>query len=421
MIRRLERRMILLVLAAVLAVSAGLVGAVDLLNRRNIESGIAATLRTLSENGGERPMERRGYMPGAEFTGQLKENMPSPGRSQGFGQPERVDLTTFYTIRLDGENAVTEWHSDRSDLYTDEEIAMLAAKVAEADGDFGKIGTQYYRRTNVDDGTLIVVVDARMQLDSANQVLRFTAMVALAADLLLSAGAVVLIRRMVRPVDEAFEKQKQFVWDASHELKTPLAVISANAQALSAEIGPNESLDYIESEVQRSDRLLGSLLTLARMDKGTAKAKPAPFDLSRAVLGVTLPFESAVFEKGKTLEIDVPEGITLTGDEDMIKQLVVILLSNAEKYSDAHGRIAVKLRRKGDRRILTVFNTGPVIPKEDRERIFDRFYRLDTSHNRDIEGSGLGLAIARSICDAHRARITVSGQEGEGTTFTVTF
>ena len=120
------------------------------------------------------------------------------------------------------------------------------------------------------------------------------------------------------------------------------------------------------------------------------------------------------------MELRIPEGIAYTGNEEMIKQLAVILLSNAEKYSDAGGKITVTLEARGEKRVLTVHNTGPAIPREAREKIFDRFYRVDSAHSRAVEGNGLGLAIARSIVDIHKGRIGVISEEGKGTAFTVT-
>ena len=208
--------------------------------------------------------------------------------------------------------------------------------------------------------------------------------------------------------------------DASHELKTPLAVISANAEVLEQDIGENEYLGYIRSEVRRTDTLVNSLLTLARLDKGAAETAMKPFDLSRALLDVTLPFESTVFEAGKTLETDIPDGITCTGSEEQIKQLAVILLSNALKYSDEGGKIEVSLKARGKQREIRVFNTGSVISPEDREHIFDRFWRADPAHGRETGGHGLGLAIAKTITDAHHGKIAVESREGFGTAFTVT-
>ncbi|MBQ7657280.1 MAG: hypothetical protein IJS41_12340 [Clostridia bacterium] len=452
MIRRLRRRMILLVLAGLLLASAGLVGAINWMNWNNLNTQASTVLHMLAENGGKRPV----FQLGDGISGPRNTPMesppakpensppPEPGDKQppepvnGQQPPPEPDsrgrerdtpammnaasLSNYYTITLDEAGEVLSWSSDRADLYTDEDIADLAASVLREGKTSGRLGTQFYRLLDRDAETgeqMLIAVDSRLEIQNVENVFRVTALVAVAEDALLSLAAVWLIYRLVKPVDEAMEKQKQFVWDASHELKTPLAVISANAEALAAEVGESKSLGYIQSEVRRTDKLIQNLLTLARMEKGTVQAAHQRFDLSRALLEVALPFESAVFETGKELTMDIQDGVTCVGDVDMVKQLIVILLSNAQKYSDDGGKIGVTLETRGDKRILKVHNTGPAIPAEAQARIFDRFYRADSSHNREIEGNGLGLAIAQSIVDAHKGKITVHSAENEGTTFTV--
>jgi len=425
MIKKLKRRLVLLVLVGLLLASAGLVAAINWINWQGLCRQAEAVLDTLEATGGLRPL-RSDYgrqeiePPDGKIERELRDGRDAGRRREDSAVQDAADLSNFYTVQLDGQGSIIAWTSDRTDLYDDDTIQTLVDAVLASGKTTGRVGSQFFRRTVQEKGSLLIVLDATLELQSARRVLRLTLLVALAEDLLLSLGAVWLIRRMVRPVDEAMEKQKQFVWDASHELKTPLAVISANAEALAGEVGESKPLEYIQSEVQRTDQLIQSLLTLARMERGTVQASHAPMDLSRTLLSVALPFESAVFEAGKTMETDIPDGIRYTGDAAMIQQLCVILLSNAEKYSDPGGSIRLSLEAKGDKRVIRVHNTGPAIPKEAQSRIFDRFYRVDSSHNREIPGNGLGLSIAQSIVQAHKGKITVQSAPGQGTTFTVT-
>jgi len=446
MIRRLRMRMTLLVVAVLILVSVGIVLAIWYANERAIISQAERTLAVLAENSGSRPSALMGsfgtrmdFLRESEGEeGQTDPDTTPPPRpsweddGRGFRRlggldglrdsaPETVaNLSNYYTVTLTDEGAVESWNSDRSDLYTDDQVSEMA-RAAQAEGkESGRIGTQFYRFSETENQRMLIVLDARMEYLSASHTLQSTAIVAGSACLLLSLLAWLMIRRMVRPVEEAFIRQKQFVSDASHELKTPLAVISANAEVLEAEIGENEYLGYIRSEVSRTNTLVQHLLTLARMDQGRVKAEMKAFDLSRAVLDVALPMESTIYEAGKSLELDVPEGISCTGNEDMLKQLTVILLSNALKYSDEKGRIRLSLKEKGRQTELTVWNSGEPIPPEDQEKIFDRFWRGDASHNRESGGHGLGLAIARTIVEIHHGRIAVSSREGQGTAFTVT-
>ena len=464
MIKSLRRRLTLLVACVLVLVTAGIVLSIRAINLRNIDSSARAALAVLSENRGQRPglpQEAPPPKPGDETADSAEDagtsgsdgNLPPQDEGQtpppipaGEGEtppprpegdpapPERpgvdmpggnslASLSNAYTIRLDGDGNVTAWSSDRSDLYTDAQVqAMAKAVLARGDGE-GRIDTQYYRL--LDDGEggderLLIVLDARLEFLSAERMLRATALVAVLAGLLLGAGAWLLIRRMLQPVQASFDRQKQFVWDASHEFKTPLAVISANAELLSRQVGPNEYLGYIQSEVKRTDNLVQGLLTLARMDKGTVTAEMKRFDLSQALLGVALPFESTVFEAGRTLETDVPEGVWIRGDEAMLQQLAVILLSNALKYSNEGGLIRLSLAQRGRGAVITVYNTGAGIAPENLEKIFDRFYREDLSHNSAVAGNGLGLAIARTIAEAHKGHIRAESEQGNSATFIVT-
>lgn len=430
MIQRLRRRMTLMVIAVLILVSAGIVLAIHLSNEHNIAVQAEDTLSVLAENSGARvPLRNEENRPGRkEDNGErpeppeakkngVREELPSIRSGR---EAAAAGLSNSYTVTLNEDGSVASWTSDRTDLYSDEQVAAMAANVLALGKDSGRIGNQFFRKITDDGTTLLVVLDARLDFLSASNMLRSAVLIAAAACLLLSFLAWLLIRRMVRPVEEAFTRQKQFVDDASHELKTPLAVIAANAEVLEQEIGENEYLGYIRSEVRRTDLLVRNLLTLARMDRNDARTEMNRFDLSHAVLDVALPFESTVFEAGKTMETDVPDGIDCFGNEEMLKQLTVILLSNALKYSDAGGRIEVGLKARGKQRELRVFNTGAPIPPEDREKIFDRFWRGDPAHGRDSGGHGLGLAIARTIVETHRGKIAVESRENWGTCFTVT-
>jgi len=447
MIKRLQRRMTLLVIIVLILISAGTVVAIYFVNTNNIITQVESTLDTLEENRGVLPSMPEGTdappngtdaPPEIPEEGQDGDDLSSPppkpdgeddpgkngpngprGNERGMTREEVASLSNYYTMTLDSDGQILSWESDHSDLYSEEALQLFADQVMDTGESRGQIGTQYYRLLTSDDGKMLIVLDARLELMAGRSVLVTTIIVAAASCVLLSVGAWFLIRKMIRPVEEAFVKQQQFVWDASHELKTPLAVISANADVLQSEIGENEYLGYIQSEVRRTDGLVKNLLTLARMDRGTVNRDLTEVDLSEAVLGVLLPFESTVFEAGKTLESDIQEHVKCNGNEAMLQQLTVILLSNALKYSDEHGIIRVKLNKKSRSAELRVENTGEGIAPADLERIFDRFYRADASRNSETGGEGLGLAIAKSIVEIHHGKITAESVPGESATFIV--
>jgi signal transduction histidine kinase len=213
----------------------------------------------------------------------------------------------------------------------------------------------------------------------------------------------------VKPVEAALIKQKRFISDAGHELKTPLTIISAESDL--------NGYDEIKPQIARMQELLADLLTLSHLDENPPLIE-AEFDLSKAVLETSLEFESRAFEAGKEFSVDIAEDIHIKDNEPKIKQLSAILIDNAIKHSSDSGKIEVKLAEHNAKAIFSVFNTGEPISEEDKSLIFDRFYRTDTSRTRTTGGHGLGLSIASKIAKEHKTRIEVENTEG-GVIFSV--
>ena len=430
MLKSLRIRLILLVILLLFTISVGIVFAINLMNERQITSDAYDSLMLLARNDGKRPPFMRfdgsssdpSNQSASEESRRRQNDGERPFKSFWSNRSElQANLGNYAIISLGEDNSIASVSTEREDVFTEEELDGLVKDILLQGNERGQVGRQYYTINTKPDGTRqLIILDNRLAGENARQVLIATIIVAACTWILLSIGAVVLITRMLRPVEEAFIKQRQFVSDASHELKTPLAVISANAQAMIREQGHNEQTDYILSEVNRADSLVKNLLSLARLDQSAPQTGFTDFDLSQALLSVALPFESTVFEARRTLETDIPEHVMYHGQEEMIKQLTVILLSNALKYSDQNGQIRLRLEVHANRRILTVFNTGEGIAPENRDRVFDRFWREDSSHSSAISGHGLGLSIAKSIVDLHKGRITVGGEWHKNAVFTVT-
>ncbi len=226
--------------------------------------------------------------------------------------------------------------------------------------------------------------------------------------------------RIFRPIVNSFLQQKQFISNASHELKTPLSVISANADVLK-QSGDNKWLNNIQNQTERMNLLVADMLTLAKFDEGKLKLAQTEFNLSQEIIESTLPFDAVAFEKGKTIETSIPENVYMVGDIQSVKKIVNILLDNAVKHADDKGKIKVSLKKESGKIALSVFNTGSFIPSADSNKIFERFYRGDNSRSRESGGSGLGLAIAKSVADLNKWKISAKSIEGVSMTVTVIF
>lgn len=232
--------------------------------------------------------------------------------------------------------------------------------------------------------------------------------------------SVMMAKWLIRPAQKAFEQQRQFVADAGHELKTPISVIRANAQRLEKVEGENKWLSYILDESRRMGKLLEELLTLARVENPETGSEKELFDLSRAVTGILLPYESEAYENGLEFHMDIPEGCTVCGEEEHLKQAVLILLDNAMHHVLPGGSIRVQLEEKKGQVKISVANTGLPISSEEQKLIFQRFYRSDKSRSRAENRYGLGLPIAQAIMKRHKGRIEVVCQNGE-TVFCLVF
>ena len=221
-----------------------------------------------------------------------------------------------------------------------------------------------------------------------------------------------LSERAVRPFAVNYEKQKQFITNAGHELKTPLAVISANAEVLEAVYEKSEWTESILNQVKRLSDLVNNLITISKLDE-TAESNNTVMTevgLSKVVAGSCDDFKTVAAQQGKTLEADITENITLSGNEKMLRELSNILIDNAIKYCDDGGSIRVELKQHKNRADITISNT--YVKETDCTRFFDRFYRGDTSHNSEKSGYGIGLSMAQAIVRAHKGRISAYQKDG---------
>ncbi len=266
-------------------------------------------------------------------------------------------------------------------------------------------------------GNSLTIFDNSTVSDSLWHMLRISALIFVIMELLFIAAAKLLTAWIIKPVQQSFDRQKQFIADASHELKTPLSVIMACSEMLEDDPGRTKWLRNIRTEADRMNTLIMDLLRLASSEQDE-QLPMQNGDLSHTVELAALTFDGKAFESGVTLECDITPGIMLDMHENSIRQLVEILLDNAVKHSDSGQTVRLALDRQHGRPQLSVTNKGDAIPAGEEEKIFERFYRSDASRDRSEGRFGLGLAIARNIVNAHHGNITAASAEGL-TTFTV--
>ena len=273
-------------------------------------------------------------------------------------------------------------------------------------------------------GKLIAIVQAaqsrHMIQETVGSLILILVPVGLGALLLAGAGGLFMSRRAMRPVQDSFQRQRTFIADASHELKTPLALVKIGAEVIKrnpTDSGNGEIVDDQLSEIDRMNALLSDLLVLARLDAGRLDIEEKPFDLSVIAAETAGRFLIRAGAEGVHLEVEVPERLPARGDSEKVGQVLGVLLDNAMRYTPKGGTVTVSGRQLDNRVEASVSDTGPGIPAEHLERIFDRFYRVEEARTRAGGGTGLGLSIARDLTQAQGGEIFAENAAGEGTVF----
>ena len=333
----------------------------------------------------------------------LKGDLP-PDLGPGF------QLSTFYSVAFSEAGIVLSVNDGANGLYSEDELISIARNLLTKNKTAGRLDNLSYRIGSKPGYTLVAFIDDTVTESSMGTLLHNILIIGGAAIVVLFFISLVLSRRIIRPLEENDKQQKQFISDASHELKTPVAVISTNAELLSRELGENEWLANIQYENERMGDLVKQFLDLSRAENTEPPMEAV--DLTRVVTGEVLAFESVAFDQGKTIRSDIDDDIHVTGNPAQLTQLISILLDNAVRHGTG-SEIELSLKRRGHFAVFSIVNDGDKIPAEKLEHLFDRFYRVDEARNSEGHHYGLGLSIAKVVSEKHGGNISVSCKEGK--------
>ena len=394
MLKRLRWKFIGTAMLAVFIVLTVLVSGINLVYRQITVRGINFMLEMISSNQGRVPAyspENARRSPwGAEIT------------------PETPFDTRFFVVRANtaaGDDAI---QTDYIAAVNGKDAEAIY-RAAVASGRKSGFQDQYrFLRTEGEEGATYVFLDSSRQLQTLHNLLLISVLITLGALCLIFILVWLLSDRVVRPTVRSIESQKRFITDASHEIKTPLTVISSYADIMCMDDPENDWAQGIKKESQRLSQLVSDLVLLSRWDEETPFREKRRFDLSRSIWDTVTPYRNLAEAKGKTFSASIAEGLLLDGDEGAIQTALSTLLENAVQYALPDSEI-VLTAEKVKRNITIDISNACVLPDNlELDRLFDRFYRADPSRSRDSGGTGVGLSIARAIIEAHGGKIGVT-------------
>ena len=398
MIQKLRVKFITASMLSLALVLLVILGGVNAMSYQKVVRDADRILALLSENRGvfpqQTPPDDRGGKPG-----------PIPVLGHGIS-PETPFESRFFSVLLNEKGQVLQSDTGQIAAVDDQSAGEMAQAVWSSGSASGFQGDYRYIRAAEAEGTRFIFVDCGRSLSNFRTTLIASVLVALAGLLAVFLLLLILSKRIVRPVAESYEKQRRFITDAGHELKTPLTIIGADLDLVEPELEGNEWLQDIRCQVRRLTGLTQDLIFLSRMEEETPPIQPIEFPLSDLTEEMAQSFQGLAKAQGKRLTLSIPPMLSYTGDEKAIRQLLSILLDNALKYTPEEGEVEIALKKEGRMIRLSVSNTiDRPMEREMLDRLFDRFYRGDQSRSSQTGGYGLGLSIAKGIVLAHRGKI----------------
>lgn len=339
--------------------------------------------------------------------------MTDIGENREFNRPPEQEtmenkkyIEGIYHIRIKN-NMVTNMQYGEDVDETIEQYALDISK-KNSKNTSGIIGKYIYNVRKVGENTYdIIFMENENAIIRANSILLVSVILSILSIFSIYIIGKKISKTIVKPVEETFEKQKQFISDASHELKTPLAVIEANADVLENEVKNNKWIQYIQNEIESMNTLINELLTLTKIENIDNMRELKQINLSKELEIIVAMFESMAYEKEVIIKSNIKKNIETKANKEDIEHIVSTLLDNAIKHTKSKEQVIVELYREKNNIVIQIKNYGDPIPEDEREKIFERFYRIDKSRNRKEKRYGLGLAIAKSTVEKYNGKIEV--------------
>ena len=411
MIKKMRQRVVLASMLAFFAVIALIGISVNVVNYCVVTKNADNTLEAILRN-----EENRNdiFMPGNP------EENPPMQPFMGFQDPEANYMTRFFILRMD-KSGVSWMGLDYIAAINSFDAVEYGEKIIDKRADHGYIDDFRYIKSDNKDSAIIVFLNVSREKQSMKSLLLLTLIVSAVSLAIVFVLVELFAGRAIRPIANNIKMQKQFITDASHELKTPLTSISTSLDVISMEHGEDEWTENIKNQTGRMTKLVSELVTLSRLDEDMPLPDKEQFSLSNLGWEIVEIYEAQAKGKNKKFTAEIDDNIDLYGDKAAVGQLLSVLLDNAIRYSDENGDIRLSIYKKKNKPRIEVFNTCHYDTPPDTNRLFDRFYRPDESRSRETGGTGVGLSIAKAVVTAHGGTISASCPSGETMTIKISF
>lgn len=389
MIKTLQKKFIHTAMIAITILIISMLGAINIANVILVSSNIKQRLEMLSDTEGD-PNNIPGQHKKSDF--RISSMQPKDDR-------DKMLSSNFFLVIINEQGQFVKTDTHRTSTITENEAIQLAQSVYSIEKTTGRIGKYRYKISDgkINNDKIIIFLDVTDENISYIRVLILSLLIGTACWAVMYLIVTILSKKAIRPIAENIEKQKQFITNAGHEIKTPLAIIQANSDAMVLYNGENKWTNNIKDQVKRLDGLMKNMLLLAKMDENQIIENKTAFSFTELLTQNYNSFTEAFKLKNITCTTNIEDDITITADKEHITQLISILLENALKYTNENGFLDVELNHSGKKVVLKISNTCEALPDVPGEKLFDRFYRADKSRNQKTGGYGIGLSVAQSI------------------------
>lgn len=411
MIRVLQKKFVFTAMIAVSILILILLGTINVVNIIMVRNETNQTLSMISEADGnfDHIQPTPSSVPPFDFRIEPKD------------ERDKFLSSNFFVVRLNGNGQIIFTDVSRTSSVDEASAEELALRVLDEGTRTGKVGKYRYQISNshMGDETVIVFLDNSEEILSYARVLFLSGGIGIICWILMLFMVMFLSKKAIRPIAENIERQKQFVTNAGHEIKTPLAIILANTEAMELYNGENKWSKNIREQTVRLNGLMKNLLLLAKMDEGAAEIIKSEISLSELVSENVRAFAEPLNLRSITLQIEIQPKVIIKANKEQMSQLISILLDNASKYTNDSGTVIVSLQQSDKRIKLLIKNSCEKLPDTPPDKLFDRFYRGDKARTQKTGGYGIGLSVARSIAEANRGSITAVYENPNFVSFTV--